>query len=141
MLMRLSKATLAFPCRALIRSNFARVGAKAVRSSGSYRGYAGSMDEAATNAPLFIEAFYDACEHLRQQNPEMALPDIVRINRILSDAGAGYQIDPPNLFATRVHVPITVPEQAPSLDAQAQALIEQALAASQHALSEGNGRQ
>jgi hypothetical protein len=71
----------------------------------------------------------------------MALPEVGRINRILTDAGAGFQIDPPNLVATRVHIPITVPEQTPSFDAQAQTLIDQALHASERALSEGNGRQ
>jgi hypothetical protein len=99
------------------------------------------MGEAASNAPLFINAFYTACERLQQQTPEMALPDAARINRVLADAGAGYQIDPPNLIATRVHIPISVPEQAPSLDIQAQALIDQALKASERALSDGNGRQ
>ncbi len=99
------------------------------------------MSEAASNAPLFIDAFYMACLRLQQQNPEMALPDAARINRVLSDAGAGYQIDPPNLIATRVHIPIAVPDQSPSLDAQAQLLIDDALTASERALSEGNGRQ
>jgi hypothetical protein len=49
MLMRLSKATLAFPCRALIRSNFARQHwarpeFPSSRHPGSYRSYAGSHD-------------------------------------------------------------------------------------------------
>ncbi len=99
------------------------------------------MDEACVNAPLFIDAFYSACETLSQRYPEIALPDTCHINRILSDAGAGYQIDPPNLIVTQAHIPISVPQKAPSLDAQAQALIEQALSASERALSEGNGRQ
>src|SRR5712692_912886 len=38
------------------------------------------MDEAAANAPQFIDAFYTACEQLKQRNPEMALPDAARIN-------------------------------------------------------------
>ncbi|MET4803887.1 hypothetical protein [Bradyrhizobium sp. LB11.1] len=100
-----------------------------------------AMGKAATNAPLFIEAFWTACEQLQRGNPEMVMPDAARINRILADAGAGYQLDPPSLIATRVHIPIAVPEQAPSLDAQAQGLIEQALQSSERALSEGNGRQ
>jgi hypothetical protein len=99
------------------------------------------MGEAAGNAPLFIEAFHSACELLQQQNPEMVLPDTSRINRVLSDGGAGYQIDPPNLIATSAQVSITVPQQVPSLDAQAQSMIEQALEASERALAEGNGRQ
>ncbi|MFT6671369.1 MAG: hypothetical protein ACJAVZ_002843, partial [Afipia broomeae] len=100
-----------------------------------------AMDQAAANAPLFIDAFYAACEQLQQRAPEMALPDAARINRILTDRGAGYQIDPPNLVATRTHIPIAVPEQAPSLDAQARVLIDTALDASERALAEGKGRQ
>lgn len=100
-----------------------------------------TMDEAAANAPLFIDAFYSACEQLQQRALDMVLPDAARINRILTDSGAGYQIDPPNLVATRTHIPIAVPEQAPSLDAQARTLIDTALQASERALAEGKGRQ
>ena len=99
------------------------------------------MGQAAENAPLFIDAFYSACEQLRLQNPEMGLPDVGRLNRVLADAGAGYQIDPPNLVATRAHIPIAVPERPINLEKQAQELITQALEASERALSEGNGRQ
>ena len=77
------------------------------------------MSEAAVNAPLFIEAFYDACEAIKSRYPEMEMPGARRINRILSDEDTGFQIDPPNLITTREYVPIAVPAQAPSLDAQA----------------------
>lgn len=99
------------------------------------------MARAAANAPVFIEAFWDACEELRARNPAIVLPDAARINRVLADADAGYQLDPPMLIATRVYIPISVPEASPSLDAQAQALINQSLGASERALDIGNGRQ
>lgn len=99
------------------------------------------MEQASENAPVFIEAFWDACEDLRTRNPAMVLPDPARINRVLLDADAGYQLDPPMLVATRVHIPISVPEAPPSLDVQAQAIINQALHASERSLSEGDGRQ
>lgn len=99
------------------------------------------MTKASENAPLFIEAFYVACEELDRRHPEMEMPGVGRINRILTDAGSGFQIDPPKLVATRVHVPIAVPDEVPSLDTQAKAAIEEALEASERALSEGNGRQ
>ena len=85
------------------------------------------MTEASKNAPLFIEAFYKACDELERSYPKMELPGVERINRILSDANSGFQIDPPRLIATRVHVPIAVPDEAPSLDTQAKAAIEKAL--------------
>jgi hypothetical protein len=100
-----------------------------------------AMAEAGVNAPLFIEAFWAGCEELKAQNSGMVLPDAARINRILSDAEAGYQLDLPTLVATRVHIPINVPEAPESLDTQAQVLINEALAASERALSEGKGRQ
>ena len=99
------------------------------------------MEAASANAPMFIEAFYDACEDLGNRSPGMKMPGVARINRVLTDAGSGFQIDPPRLVATRVHVPIKVPEEAPSLDAQAEKLIYDALSASEVALSRGEGRQ
>lgn len=99
------------------------------------------MSEAAENAALFIGAFYDACEELKKSHLEMEMPEVEHINRILSDAGTEFQIDPPRLIATRVHVPIIVPKEAPSLDTQAKVAIEEALEASERALVEGNGRQ
>jgi hypothetical protein len=100
-----------------------------------------AMTAAAANAPLFIEAFWIGCEELQLRHPEMVLPDAARINRILSDANAGYQLDPPMLLATRAYIPIAVPVSPPSLDLQARSLIEEALRASERALGEGNGRQ
>jgi hypothetical protein len=99
------------------------------------------MGQATVNAPLFIEAFYDACAELKLRNPAITIPDVGRMNRVLNDAGAGYQINPPYLIATRTHIPIAVPDQAPSLDSQARTLIEEALLSSERALDAGNGRQ
>ena len=80
-------------------------------------------------APLFIEAFYNACEVLERRHPEMEMPGVGRINRILTDAGSDFQIDLPRLIATRVHVPIAVPDEVPSLDTQAKEVIDEALEA------------
>ena len=99
------------------------------------------MTEASENAPLFIEAFYNACEELDRRHSEIEMPGVIRINRILTAAGSDFQIDPPKLVATRVHLPIAVPEEVQSLDTRAKAAIEEALEASERALSEGNGRQ
>ena len=99
------------------------------------------MNEASDNAPLFIEAFYKACEELKRNNPEMEMPGVGRINRILTDTGSGFQIDPPKLIATRTHVPIAVPDEVPSLDTQAKRAIGEALEASERLLSQGNARQ
>jgi hypothetical protein len=36
------------------------------------------MRRVSDNAPLFIEAFYNACEELRARTPQIALPDVAR---------------------------------------------------------------
>jgi hypothetical protein len=98
------------------------------------------IPEAATNAPRFIDAFYSPCEQLRVSYPDMALPDVALMNRILAENSAGYEIQAPDLIA-RLHTSVPIPQPPPSLDAQAQALIEAALQASDRALAEGSGRQ
>jgi hypothetical protein len=98
------------------------------------------MSQAAANAPLFIEAFYDGCRSLGNRTPPTPVPDLNRINRILSETQSGYQIQPPNLISTNVHVPIAVPDRPLSLDAQAQEMIQRSLKDSEQFLSEGRNR-
>ncbi len=99
------------------------------------------MNSVEKNAPLFIEAFYNACEGLREDYPELAIPTITQINRILSESDAGFQVDPPNLIATTAHTLVVVPDQAPSLDAQAKGMIEKSLQDAERELRVGHGRQ
>ena len=98
------------------------------------------MYQAAENAPLFIEAFYDACEALKTRQPDFAVPDAVRMNRVLFECEAGYEIRPPDLISRHAQEPITVPERAPSLDEQAQELIQKSLKESERMLAEGRDR-
>ena len=98
------------------------------------------MQHAAANAPLFIEAFYDACEALGERG--VAVPDIGMMNRVLSKHDAGYEIRPPDLISRNADfAPIPVPEKPPSLDEQAQELIQRSLSQSEKFLSEGHFRQ
>src|SRR5688572_27840993 len=46
------------------------------------------MSDAAANAPMFIEAFYDACECLQRAHPDYAIPDVSIINRVLANCNA-----------------------------------------------------
>ena len=73
------------------------------------------MRRAVANAPLFIEAFYDACEALRKKHPTFAVPDVTRINRVLFENEAGYEIQPPDLISRSPQAPIIVPERTASL--------------------------
>lgn len=126
------------------KSHFAGAAGVAYNSS-SDEGWAASdldrlMDQAALNAPMFIDAFYGACEALRLRNPAMGLPDFHRINRVLAENDVGYLIEPPNLVATRNHPAIAVP-RPPSLAAQAQELVFSSLQTSDRLLTEGRSRQ
>ncbi|EZP41397.1 hypothetical protein [Janthinobacterium lividum] len=96
------------------------------------------MDLSAENAPVFIEAFWNCCKDLEQYN--LGVPDVQIINAILADHDVGYEIQPPDLIATRAYTPIIVPRQAPSLDEQARALIDDCLAESERLLEVGQGR-
>ncbi len=97
------------------------------------------MNEAAMNAPLFVEAFYDACESLSRAHPEHGLPDLAMINRVLAIHNAGYQIHPPQLIAQNAPSVIEVLAAPLSLDQQAQDLIQQSLKQSELLLAEGKG--
>jgi hypothetical protein len=99
------------------------------------------MQDAAKNAPLFVEAFYEACENLRTHHPDLGLPDLARINRVLFENQAGYEIRPPDLIPLNPHVPIVVPVHAASLDEQAQEVIQRSLKDSEQLLAEGRNRQ
>jgi len=96
-----------------------------------------AMFRASDNAPLFIEAFYDACAECRDMG--LAVPDIGLINRVLAEEDAGYEIRPPHLIATKAYAPIEVPRTL-SLAEQARPLIEESLTASERLMNEGQGR-
>lgn len=98
------------------------------------------MHQAAANAPLFIEAFYDACESLRKKHPDFAVPDVSRINRLLSENEAGYEIKPPDLIARNRNAAIIVTERVESLDEQARDIIQKSLKDSEQLLTEGRHR-
>jgi hypothetical protein len=99
------------------------------------------MRDAAANAPLFIEAFYDACGSLQHVHPDYAVPDVAMINRILSNQNAGYLVQPPDLVSQNAQESIEVPQEPQSLDQQAQEIIQQSLKQSEQLLTEGRDRQ
>ena len=96
------------------------------------------MDSSAENAPLFIEAFWKCCVNLEQSG--LAVPDIQIINGVMAKHNAGYELQLPDLIATRAYTPITVPRLAPSLDELARSLIDECLAESERLLDAGQGR-
>lgn len=101
----------------------------------------GYMTDAAQNAPLFIEAFYDACLDLQERQSGPPVPPLTIVNRLLATHECGFVIAPPDLLANRLISHVEPPFEAPSLDAQAQSLIQQSLGQSQLLLKEGRYRQ
>jgi hypothetical protein len=98
------------------------------------------MDQAGANAPLFIEAFYEACESLRSENVDV--PDLALINRILVNHEAEYEVRPPNLILRGdTGEAVEVPAKPPSLDHEARETIQKSLAASEQFFSAGQYRQ
>lgn len=97
------------------------------------------MSEAGSNAPVFIEAFYDACQAL---NPDFARPSVERINRVLQDSKSGWEIQLPHLVRLdSMSTPIRVQEEPIALDKQARELIQNSLSTSEKFLAEGKNRQ
>lgn len=99
------------------------------------------MDEAAGNAPLFIEAFYDACTALKTRHPDLVVPDTTMINLILARHSAGYDVQPPDLIVRNPSATIAVPDRVSSLDEQAREIIQQSLKQSEEYLTLGQCRQ
>jgi len=54
---------------------------------------------AAANAPLFIEAFYDACQSFPGDDADRFAPDAGMINGILVKHNIGFEIRPPSTGA------------------------------------------
>lgn len=100
------------------------------------------MDDAAKNAPLFIESFFDACQSLQRQSDDWFVPDETFINAILVQHNIGYEIRQPKLVAREIGgVPITVEKPPPSFAERAAEKFEKSLKRSDELLSQGHARE
>jgi hypothetical protein len=99
------------------------------------------MAEAAENAPMFIEAFYDAGNSMQRKNPQFVVPEVASINHILAKHGAGYELQPPDLIARNPQAAIKVQDRPPSLDEEAHEIIQRSLKQAEENLALGRGRQ
>ena len=68
------------------------------------------------------------------------MPDVAVMNRTLREHEAGYEIRPPDLIFGVVAEQVIVNDRHPSLDDQAQDLIQKSLKQSERLLSEGRNR-
>lgn len=101
-----------------------------------------AMQDAAENAPVFIEQLYNGLEQLRSWADHWYVPDVVFLNGLLGRHNIGYEIRLPDLVtreAMSVSIPVVVPE--PSLEERSRARIHASLLRSEELLSEDRPRE
>ena len=100
------------------------------------------MSDAAQNAPLFIEAFYDACESIKETN-NFYTPDFSMINDLCIKHELGYEIRPPNLILRESEIGpvVKIPRKPPTLAEKAIEIVQGSLKRSESLLNEGRGRE
>jgi hypothetical protein len=100
--------------------------------------------DAARNAPLFIEAFYDACQSFSGDDPDKWAPDVEMINGLLAKHGIGYEIRPPRLEPREdvVAAPLVeVGEAPPTLTDRAGEILQTSLNRSEELLLQRRSRE
>ena len=98
------------------------------------------MEGAAKNAPLFLEAFHDACESLRQHG-EIYAPDAAMINEVCDLNSIGYIIQPPDLIPRGSDLLVEVPKKPPSLKEGAIEQYERSIQRAEELLRDRHGRE
>ena len=130
----------------VFKGHFCRVGGKIhIRSSNQSWAYSDlltEMRQAADNAPLFLEAFFDACEALRQEPNNLATPDPQMINEVCAQHEIGYMIEPPRLVPRASGSDTVIAPQAPpTLGDQASKLLSESIRRADELLTQGRGRE
>ncbi|MCW5199143.1 hypothetical protein VU05_00130 [Desulfobulbus sp. F1] len=97
------------------------------------------MRKAAKNAPLFLEAFYDACMEFQSQG--MFAPDAAMINAVCEKHGIGYILQPPELLLREASAPVLVDNSTTTLAEEAIETLQQSLDRSEQLLNEGRHRE
>jgi hypothetical protein len=97
---------------------------------------------AAKNAPLFIEAFFDACRKFKEGDDERYAPDAARINAVLMKHNIGYEIRG-DALVLRGALPelVAVAIASPTLAEQSLALIRESLNRADDLVQQGKGRE
>lgn len=96
---------------------------------------------AADNAPMFIDALYEACKSFPGKNTDFYAPDAGDINALLARHDIGYEIRSPDLVLREAAAPpVAVPERPPTLAENSVSLYQECLRRSEELLSQGRGR-
>ncbi len=99
-------------------------------------------EAAANNAPMFIEAFFDACQSFMARGKGRYAPDGPRINAVLARHRLGYEIRDDHLLLRSEEAPlvlVTVP--TPTRVEQSVEMIQASLSRAEELLLEGKGRE
>ena len=97
---------------------------------------------AAANAPLFVEAFFDACRAFEGGDPNRYAPDADRINTVLARHNIGFEIQGDQLILRGTEPPLVeVAAVAPTLAEQAAQMIRESLQRASEMLEQGRGRE
>ena len=100
------------------------------------------MQESADNPPLFLEAFYDACEAIRRWPGDLFAPDAEIINGVCRQHGVGYELRPPKLVLRDPNATVVaVPERPETLADRSRELLTNSLGRSEELLEAGRGRE
>lgn len=101
------------------------------------------MFVAAANPPLFLEAFYEACNVIRQRPGDLFAPNAEMINRICREHGIRYQIQGTDLVVLDpiAAAVVTVAEIPPTLAQRAQEILHTSVRRAEELLSAGRGRE
>ena len=90
------------------------------------------------NAALFAEALHDGLLDIKSTSVNAAIPSWEYVNKYLVPCCLA--ISPPNLVTTPDFKSVSVPTNVPSLDANANEVIQNSLSTSEHLLASGNNR-
>jgi hypothetical protein len=100
------------------------------------------MDQASQNAPLFLEAFFDACQTLSSLDQNYYGPNAAMINELSQKHRIGYEIRPPDLILRHSEIPVvSVTERPATLAEEAMNLLQNSLQRADELLREGRGRE
>jgi hypothetical protein len=104
-----------------------------------------AAQRAAANAPLFIEAFFDACAALSAKG--VTVPDMRCMNDLCAKHRIGYVLQPPNHLllrsaaGTASAVDVQIDARPPTIAEQAVARLHESLARADELLTESRGRE
>lgn len=100
------------------------------------------MNLSSVNAPRFLEAFFNACESLREKPNDYYAPDYNLVNEVCENNNIGYYIEPPYLkIKNEKLISIPVDNKPTSIEARGLEILQSSLKRADELLIEGRGRE